>query len=131
MRRKPFAYARLGNWEKSSASISARRDGRIFVMRAASSRVKFLASLASWNFLPRPSIVIRGPAKRRHQDRPKSRAVSRLRRDLKYRAVREYQRCVQPECILAAGDAGVRRWKLVFPGGLSRGISPLVPRPPP
>src|SRR6516162_6311538 len=43
MSRNPFAYARLGNCEKSSASISASRAGRIFVIRAASSSVRFLA----------------------------------------------------------------------------------------
>src|SRR6266480_4587688 len=60
MSRNPFAYARLGNCEKSSASISASRAGRILVMRAASSRVRLRARLASSNFLPIPSIVMMG-----------------------------------------------------------------------
>src|SRR6266498_676254 len=117
MRRNPFAYARLGNWEKSSASISASRAGRIFVIRAASSSVRFLASLASWNFLPSPSIVIaqKVAAKRQHRDRPESRVVWRLRRDLKYRAAPEYQRFAPRVCSRVAGDAEATRWRRVFP----------------
>src|ERR1043166_189393 len=116
MRRKPFAYARLGNWEKSSASISASRAGRIFVIRATSSIVRFLASLASWNFLPSPSIVIaqKIAAKRQHRDRPESRVVWRLRRDLKYRAAPEYQRCGQRACSQVADGAEAARWRRVF-----------------
>src|SRR5438874_4883793 len=117
MSRNPFAYARLGNWEKSSASISASRAGRIFVIRAASSSVRFLARLASWNFLPSPSIVIGAkiPAKRQHRDRPESRAVWRLRRDPKYRAVPEYQRCERRGCNRAGAAAEAMKWKRVFP----------------
>src|SRR5439155_4395278 len=114
-RRKPFAYARLGNWEKSSASISASRAGRIFVIRAASSSVRFLASLASGNFLPSPSIVIAEEiaAKRQHRDRPESRVVWRLRRDLKYRAAPEYQRFARRACSRVAGGVEAERWRRV------------------
>src|ERR1039458_4628326 len=42
------------------------------------------------------------PVRRRRQDRPESRAASRLLRDPKYRAAREYQRCAPPACNRAA-----------------------------
>src|SRR5438477_13194817 len=116
MSRNPFAYARLGNCEKSSASISASGAGRILVMRAASSRVRLRARLASSNFLTRPSIVMMGlPAKRQRQDRQESPAVWRLRRDPKYRAAPEYQRCAQHACNQVATAAAAGTWKHVFP----------------
>ena len=53
--------------------------------------------------------------KRRHRDRPKSRAVWRLRRDPKYRAAPEYQRCVQHAYNRVAAGAAATRWRRVFP----------------
>jgi len=53
--------------------------------------------------------------KRRHRDRPKSRVVWRLRRDPKYRAAPEYQRCAQHACSRVGAGAAARRWRRVFP----------------
>ena len=53
--------------------------------------------------------------KRRHRDRPKSRAAWRLRRDPKYRAAPEYQRCAQHAYSRVAAGAAARRWRRVFP----------------
>src|SRR5207249_1284220 len=57
------------------------------------------------------------PAKRQHRDRPESRVVWRLRRDLKYRAAPEYQRCARRGCNRAAAGAEAMKWRRAFPAG--------------
>src|SRR5438093_13729566 len=63
------------------------------------------------------------PAKRQHRDRPESRVVWRLRRDLKYRAAPESQRCAQREYSQGASGVAATKWKRVFPVELSQGTS--------